>query len=103
MRRRMMTVEISLTVNDTPIQEDYFVQSFIDHTVSGMIEALEGTGEIKDLNLSIDGDKVTINLNGVAVPINDFVSKIIRSTIIGMVSVLKGVGDVKKLTIVLHK
>ena len=98
-----MTVEINLTINDTPIAEDYFVQSFIDHTVSGMIEALEGTGKIKDLNLSIDGDKVMIILNGNSIPINDFVNTIIRSTIIGMVSVLKGVSEVKKLTITLHK
>jgi hypothetical protein len=98
-----MTVNLSLTVNDVPIKTDYFVAGFIDHTVSGIIEALEGTDEIKNLNLMIDGDSVTINLNGTPVPVNAFTSKIIKGTTIGMVSTLKGVTDVKKLVIVLSK
>ncbi|MBI4334118.1 MAG: hypothetical protein HY673_22885 [Chloroflexi bacterium] len=98
-----MTVQLGLTVNGAPIQTDYFVQGFIDHVVSGMIEALEGTGEIKDLDLSIDGDKVGICLNGAAVPVNAFASKIIKSTVAGMVSPLKGVKAVKVLKITLCK
>jgi hypothetical protein len=98
-----MTVNLSLTINDAPIRTDYFVEGFIDHTISGMIEALEGTGKIKDLNLTVEGDKVTINLNGAVVPTNAFTSKIIKSTITGMVSTLKGVADIKKLSIVVHK
>ena len=98
-----MTVNLILTVNDVPIRTDYFVAGFIDHTVSGMIEALEGTGKLKNLNLIINGDTVVINLNGVPVPTNAFASKIIRATTIGMVSTLKGVNDIKKLSIVLSK
>ena len=98
-----MTVKLSLIINDTLIDTDYFVGGFIDHTVSGMVEALEGTGEIKDLNLAIDGDDVTINLNGATVPLNAFVNKIIRSTILGMVSTLKDVNNVSKLSLLLHK
>ena len=98
-----MTIILNLTVNDVPIKTDYFVAGFIDHTVSGMIEALEGTGKIKDLNLMINGDNVIINLNGAHVPTNAFTSKIIKSTITGMVSTLKGVNDVKKLNLTLTK
>ena len=98
-----MTVNLILTVNDLPIKTDYFVAGFIDHTVSGMIEALEGTGKIKKLNLIIDGDIVEINLNGAPIPVNAFTSKIIKATIFGMVSPLKGVNEVKKLRIVLSK
>ena len=98
-----MTVGLNLTVNDAPVDTDYFVGGFIDHVVSGMIEALEGTGKIKDLDFSIDGDKATINLNGSIVPLNEFASKIVKSTIVGRVSTLKGVKDIKKLRIVLHK
>ena len=98
-----MTVSLSLIVNGIPIKTDYFVEGFIDHVVSGMIEALEGTGKIKDMDLSIDGDKVVINLNGTIIPVNTFANKIIRGTIIGMVSTLKGITDVKKLSIALHK
>ena len=98
-----MTVKLSLTVNEAPINTDYFVAGFIDHTVSGMIEALEGTGKIKNLSLSVDGNKVTVNLNGSLVPTNVFASKIIKSTLLGMLSPLKGVADVKKLSITIHK
>lgn len=99
-----MTVQLSLTVNDNPIKTDYFVAAFIDHTVSGMIESLEGTGAVKDLKLSIDGDEVSIHLNGAAVEINEFVVKIMKSTIFGMVSPLKGVtGSVKKVSLVIKK
>ena len=99
-----MTVSLSLTVNDAPISTDYFVGGFIDHTVSGIIESLEGTGKIKDLNLSIDGDKVNVNLNGAVIPTNAFASKIIKSTILGMLAPLKGVSaDTRKVSIVIHK
>ncbi len=98
-----MTVQLKLTVNDVPIKTDYFVENFLDHTVSGMLEALEDTGDIKDLVLTIEGDNVAIKLNGAAVKINAFVNKIIRSTTIGMVSTLKGVSDVKKLKLTICK
>ncbi len=98
-----MTVKLGLLVNGAPVEMDYFVQAFIDHTVSGMVEALEGTGKIKDLDLSIDGDKVTVHLNGAAVPVNAFASKIIKSTVTGMVSPLKGVKDIKGVKIILSK
>jgi len=98
-----MTVQLKLTVNDAQISTDYFVEAFIDHLVSGMIEALEGTGKIKDLNLTIEGDNVTISLNGAVVPANTFVKKIIKGTTIGMVSTLKGVSDIKKINIIVRK
>jgi hypothetical protein len=98
-----MTVKLSLIINDALIDTDYFVEGFIDHTVSGMIQALKGTGEMKDLNVAIEGDNVTIILNGATVPLSVFANKIIRSTIIGMVSTLKGVNDIGKLSLILHK
>jgi hypothetical protein len=98
-----MTVSLSLTVNDALIRTDYFVEAFIDHTVGGMIESLEGTGKIGDLNLSVDSEKVTVKLNGAVVPTNAFVTRIIRSTMFGMVSTLKGVTEPKKLTLTIKK
>ena len=86
-----MTREVTLSVNGNPISTDYFVAAFIDHTVSGMIESLEGTGKLERLTLSIDGEKVTINLNGANVQVNAFASKIIKSTIGGILAPLKGV------------
>ncbi|MFH1382119.1 MAG: hypothetical protein ABIH70_04410 [Chloroflexota bacterium] len=98
-----MTQQITLTVNGNPINLDYFVQAFIEHTVSGMVEALEGTGPIKTLELSIDGNDVSLNLNGSPVSINAFVTRIIKSTTAGMVSTLKGVSDIKKVDINITK
>ena len=86
----MASRQVSLSVNDVPIALDYFVEGFIDHTIGGILSALEGIGEIKTLDISIEADKVTINLNNAVVPINPFVNKIIRNTIVGMVSSLKG-------------
>ena len=98
-----MTRALSLVVNDFPIKLDYFVQAFIDHTVGGMLEALEGTGKIQDLVLTIDGEEVTINLNGADIPINAFVNKIIGSTTKGMVSTLKGVNEINTLKLEIRR
>lgn len=98
-----MTKQLTLSVNDKPIELDYFVLGFIDHTVSGMIEALEGTGKIATLDITINGDKVTINLNNALVPLNTFASKIVKSTIGGMVSPLKGVSEMKQFNLKLRR
>ncbi len=83
-----MTKQVSLLAGDSPISLDYFAQGFVDHTVSGMLEALEGTSPIENLNLLIENDKVTIDLNGSPVPVNAFASKILRNTTLGMISTL---------------
>ena len=98
-----MTREARLWVNDSSIPVDYFVEGFIDHTIGGMAQSLEGVGEIKALLLEIEGDAVTLTVNGSNIPVNKFVSTIFGSTVRGMVSVLKGVDDllprIKELTI----
>ena len=88
-----VTRQLSLSVNEAPIKLDYFVRAFVDHTFSGMVQSLEGTGPFETASLSIDGDEVVLTLNDSLVPTNMFASKIIRSTAIGMVSPLKGVGS----------
>ena len=98
-----MTRQVSLSVNDVPIALDYFAQGFIDHTTGGMLSALEGIGEIKNMDISIEGDKVTINLNNAVVPVNLFDSKIIRNTIAGMVSSLKGVAAINRMNIRINR
>ena len=94
-----MTRRVSLSINDAPIDIDYFVQDFIDHTIGGMLSALEGIGVMKSIDLSVEGDKVIINVNDSAVPINPFVNKIVRNTILGMVSSLKGVNEIDRIRI----
>jgi hypothetical protein len=98
-----MTGNFSLIVNDAPIHSHPFVEEFIEHTISGMIEALKGTGKIKDLNLTVNGDYVTLNLNGVTIPTNAMTGKMIKNTILGMVSAIPGMEDINKLSIIVHK
>ena len=98
-----MTRQVSLSVNEVPIKLDYFAQGFIYHVVDGMLAALQGTGQMGSLDLSIDeGRQVTINLNNAQVPINPFVNKIINNTIMGMVSPLKGVSEINRLDITIR-
>ncbi len=94
-----MTRKISLSVNDTPINLDYFVAGYLDHVTGGIIASLKGASEIKNLELNIDGDGiVTVNLNGADIPLNFFATEIVKSTVTGIVAPLKGVeGPITKL------
>jgi hypothetical protein len=98
-----MTREVNLSVNDQPITVDYFVRGFIDHTVGGMLTSLEGVGIIQRVELSIEGDNITVNLNGAHLPTNPFVIRIIRNTVRGMVSSLKGVSETGSVEIVVQR
>jgi len=98
-----MTRQVSLLVNDQPVEIDYFVQGFIDHTIGGILAGLEGAEEIKSMDASMEGEKVVINLNNALVPTNPFVSDLIRNTIVGMVSSLKGVGKIDKVNITITR
>jgi hypothetical protein len=94
----IVTRQIDLSVNNTPIKLDYFVAGYLDHVTGGIIASLKDTGEIKTLKLTI-GNKgqVKINLNNADLPINYFVEEIIRSTFTGMIAPLKGVDKDKAL------
>ncbi|MBI4284681.1 MAG: hypothetical protein HY670_02115 [Chloroflexi bacterium] len=94
-----MTRTINLSVNDVPVDLDYFVQGFIDHTVNGMVSGLEGVHEVKSVEITLDGNKLAVNINNAPLSLNEFVSKVVRNTLVGMVSSLKGVTEVKKLKI----
>jgi len=98
-----MTRQITLRVNENPINLDYFLEGFVDHTVSGIIAALKGTGEIAYLDVAIDRENVSVILNGADVPVNLFASKIIRNTITGLVSSLKGVDVAETIAIAIQR
>ena len=99
----MASTKVNLSVNDVPIELDYFVQGFLDHVMGGMVAALKESGEIKSLDVSILGDTVTINLNNAVVPINPFVNRITRNTIVGMVSSLKGVSSIDRMDLSIRR
>ena len=94
----MMARQISLSVNDVPIQLDEFVEGYMYHVTTSIIASLRDTGGIESLELSIDSEgQVTINLNNADVPLKYFPNEIIKSTILGMVAPLRGVGEVNRL------
>ena len=96
--------QVELTVNDTPIKLKYFTQGFIEHIVNGILGSLRGTGEIKNLELSIDKDRqVKLNLNGAVISLTPFANKIISETITGTVSTLKGSGKMERLNLIINK
>lgn len=94
-----MSREIRLSVNNMPIELDYFVAGYIDHVVGGILASLKDTGDIKNLELTIDNEGlVEINLNGAEVPLSYFPTELIKSTIVGVVIPLKGVsGSIESL------
>jgi len=89
-----MTGAVNLTVNDTPIELDSFVQGFINGTADGMLSSLKRTEKIETLDIFVDGEQVKIILNERIVPINPFVTKILNNTLTGMISSLKGVATI---------
>ena len=96
--------KVKLTVNDTPVKLKYFTQGFIEHVVNGILVSLKGTGEIENLELSIDEDtQVKLHLNGAEISLTPFANKIIADTISGMVSTLKGAGEIKRLNLIINK
>jgi len=99
----MISRQVALSVNDVAIELDDFVQTFIDHVVTGMLAGLKDTGEIRNVDLLITGGTVTVSVNESNVPINPFVEKIMRQTIAGMVSSLKGVHETSKIVISIER
>ena len=91
--------KVDLYVNSKPVPIEDFVQEFIERVVIGMLKVLKGTGEIKVVHLSINGDIVGLKLNNALVPANPFINKFIKNTVIGMASSLKGVGQIDRLEI----
>jgi hypothetical protein len=68
-----MTRQISLYVNNFPVNLDYFVENYIDHVAGGIVASLKDTGEIESLELNIDNEgQVTMNLNNADVPLKYF-------------------------------
>ena len=90
-----MVKKIKLTVNNVPIELDFFVHEYLEKVVGGIISSLNDTGEIENLELAINNSgQVSIHLNEADVPLKEFPVQIIKSTIEGIVAPLKGVEGV---------
>jgi hypothetical protein len=99
----MTAGQTSLSVNSTPIALGGFVQGYIDHVVGGILASLKGTGEIKGVDLTIEGDQVSIVLNNAAVPLTPFAIRIIYNTLVGMISSLHGVHKIVSMQLNIKK
>jgi hypothetical protein len=90
-----MAKQVELSVNNMPIKLDYFVHEYLEKVVGGIIASLHDTGEIENLEMSIDNsEEVEIRLNGADISLKEFPVQIIRSTIEGMITPLKGIEGV---------
>ena len=100
-----MASDVSLTVNNVPVNLDYFVSEYIESVAGGIIASLHDTGEIDDLCLTIDNQgQVAITLNNSDIPLKAFPMEIIKGTLEGMVATLKGVdGVINTLEITIRK
>ncbi|MFA5317798.1 MAG: hypothetical protein WC369_10320 [Dehalococcoidales bacterium] len=99
----MSSHQVNLSVNDSPIPLDYFIQNLVDHVTTGIILALEGTGDPHSIELAITQGSVSLKVNGVVVPTNDFVNKVTTSTLYGLVGCLKGGDHIESLRIEIQK
>jgi hypothetical protein len=97
------TGQIRLSVNDTTITLDKFVQGYIDYVVGGILASLKGTGVVKGVDLTIEGDQVSIALNDKALPLNPFATRIIYNTLVGMISPLHGVHVIERMRLTIKK
>lgn len=100
-----MANNVSLTVNNVPINLDYFVSEYVGCVAGGIIASLHDTGDINDLRLTMDNEgQVAITLNNSDVPLKPFPMEIIKGTLEGMVATLKGVdGIINSLEINIKK
>jgi hypothetical protein len=98
-----MTKHVKLLVNSNPVDTDYFIEGFLDHTIGGMVMSLEGTPknrkQIQTIDVDINNELIKILVNSLTIPANPFVSKLFRNTLFGMVATLKGVVNPEKIEI----
>ena len=94
-----MANQVSLNVNQQPIDMIPFVEDYVAQVADGIVQSLRGAAPTDKLELLVTESAVTVRQNGSELEVNEFVSKIIKSTVLGMVSPLKGVSDPQEVRI----
>jgi hypothetical protein len=95
----MKAREVTLAVNNAPVELNDFVTGYIARVVEAILASLKRTGAIKQAAVSLTKNQVSIVLNDKGVPLNPFVTQMVHNTITGMVSSLKGVNAVDTIRI----
>jgi hypothetical protein len=95
----MSSKTVTLKVNGGDVPLSFFVQTFFDRVIDGMVGALEATCPVETLTLESEADAITMTVNGAPVAMNEFVHHIVHNTALGMVTSLRGVDNVRSFTI----
>ena len=95
----MSSKTVTLKVNDVNIPLSFFVQTYFDRVIDGIVGSLESTGPVETLNLEAGTDTIALTLNGSLVAMNEFVRHIVRGTAEGMISSLRGVDKIENFRI----
>jgi hypothetical protein len=99
----MSSKTVTLIVNEVNIPLSFFVQTYFDRVMDGIVGSLESTGAVETLKLEAGGENIALNLNGSPVAMNEFVRHIVRRTAEGMISSLRGVDKISAFTISIIK
>ena len=95
----MSSKVVTLKVNDSDIALSFFVQSFFDKVLDGMVAALDNTCPVDTLKLDAGNGETVLIVNGATINMNEFVRNIFRSTAEGMISSLRDIGKINSFTI----
>ncbi|APV44136.1 hypothetical protein Dform_00786 [Dehalogenimonas formicexedens] len=95
----MSSKTVTLKVNDVNIPLSFFVQTYFDRVMDGIIGSLENTGSAETLMLEGSNNSVALTVNGLPVAMNEFVRQIVRKTAEGMISSLRGIEKIDTFNI----
>ena len=95
----MSSKTITLEVNGINVPLSFFVQTFFDQVLDGMVGALESACPVETLKLEARADDIALTINDSPINMNEFVRNIVRKTAQGMISSLRGIAEIKSFTI----
>ncbi|XUX01157.1 MAG: hypothetical protein TUN42_03995 [Dehalogenimonas sp.] len=95
----MSSKTVTLKVNSVNIPLSFFVQTYFDRVMDGIVGSLEHTGTVETLMLDGSKDAIALTLNGLPVAMNEFVRHIVRRTAEGMISSLRGIDQINTFNI----
>lgn len=94
-----MSMKAKLWVDQKPVEMNRFVGDLLGRVVVAVVSALKGTENMREIDIRLEKEEVTVAVNGQSIPLNAFTSEVIANTLRGLVSSLKGVGDTSRVSI----
>ncbi|MEN8614456.1 hypothetical protein ABFB09_04120 [Dehalogenimonas sp. THU2] len=90
----MSSKVVTLDVNGNDVLLSFFVQTFFDKVLDGMVGALESACQVETLELKAGAGDTTLTVNGTSISMNEFVRTAFRNTTRGMISSLRGIDKI---------